>query len=453
MTNDPEVEIHQEVFNSVYLPYLDCPARIQVYFGGASSGKSVFIAQRVVYDLLRGGRNYLICRQVGRTLRGSVVQQIVRVIYEWGVNEFFAMNKTDGTITCVNGYQAIFVGLDDVDKLKSIIPAKGSFTDIWVEEATEADEHSLKQLQKRQRGGDPAVPKRLVLSFNPILQTHWIYKSFFSRLGWAEDQREYISEELLILKTTYKDNRFLTHSDIHDLESEQDQYFYNVYTLGRWGILGDVIFTNWRVEDLTEMRDQFTNRRVGCDFGFSNDPTAVGVSHYEKKRKTIYFYQELYEVGLTNDVLAEKIKEMVGEWEAVPVKDENGVPLKDEKGNIIKEMICSRTEKVVCDSAEPKSVKELRNHGVNAISARKGKDSVRQGINWLQQQTIIVDKSCVNLQNELQQYHWKKDAGGNSIKEPIDKNNHMIDGGLRYAYEEDMLSGGRVEIVESPFYS
>ena len=156
------------------------------------------------------------------------------------------------------------------------------------------------------------------------------------------------------------------------------------------------------------MMEQFTNRRNGGDFGFSADPAAVGVSHYDTMRKTIYFYKELYETGLTNDVLAQRVKDMIGD------------------------------ERIIFDSAEPKSIQELCNHGVNAVGAKKGKDSVTFGIDWLKQQAIIIDASCINMRNELQQYHWKKDAGGNSLKIPVDKNNHLIDGGLRYAYEDDM---------------
>jgi len=408
----PTIEIDPSVMNDVYLPQFKNMARVQILYGGSSSGKSKFKAQQAVIDTLdatrTGGRNWLICRQVGRTIRGSVAQEINRVITEWGLQQFFSINKTDGTITCINGYQIIFSGLDDVEKLKSITPAQGAITDVWVEEATETAQDSIKQLLKRQRGGNPKTPKRLHLTFNPILQQHWIYQTYFSGIGWMDEQKKYKTPELSILKTTHLDNKFLTSDDRKGLEQETDSYYYQVYTLGNWGVLGDVIFTNWRVEDLTEMHDQFTNRRNGLDFGFSSDPAAVGVSHYDKMRKTIYFYKELYETGLTNDVLAERIKEMIGD------------------------------ERIICDSAEPKSIQELNNHGVAAVGAKKGKDSVNFGIDWLKQQTIIVDRTCVNLINELQQYHWKKDAGGNSLKIPVDKNNHLIDGGLRYAYEDDM---------------
>lgn len=404
--------VYPDVINAAYLPYLKDIARVQIFYGGASSGKSVFLAQRDVLDVMAGGRNILVCRQVGRTLRGSVVQEVNKVISRWGLRELFDINKTDGTITCRNGYQIIFAGLDDVEKLKSLTPAKGVFTDVRIEEATEVGRDSVKQLLKRQRGGDENTPKRLVMSFNPILKSHWIYKDYFASIGWADEQREHHGDGLSILKTTYKDNRYLTTEDIHDLESETDAYYHSVYTLGNWGILGHVIFTNWRVEDLADKAAQWTNRRNGLDFGFSVDPAALSVSHYDKMRKTVYVYDELYEMNLTNDVLAEQVKEKVGK------------------------------DLVTCDSAEPKSIAELQKAGVNARPARKGKDSVNFGIQWLQQQTVVIDKRCINAQNEWSVYHWKEDAGGNILSTPAEKDNHLIDA-TRYAYENDMDGSGQ----------
>ena len=362
------VNIPKSAFNTAYLPYIENQARVQIFFGGASSGKSKFvIGQRTIYNLLQGGHNYLICRQTKTSIRGSVATEIQKVIEEWGLHDLFSVNKTDGTVTCENGYQAVFAGLDDVEKLKSITFKKGVLTDIIVEEATETQKNSVKQLMKRQRGKvADGIKKTITLLFNPIMKTHWIFSEYFSSLGWADDQKEYTSEKLTILKTTYKDNRFLEQEDIDDLENETDDYFKNVYTLGNWGVLGDVIFTNWRIEDLSGMQDQFTNRRNGLDFGFSSDPAAMPVTHYDKTRKTIYIFRELYETGLTNDILASRITELIGD------------------------------DRVVCDSAEPKSIQELTNHGVRAAGAKKGKDSVTFGIDWLKQQTIIVDKSCVN---------------------------------------------------------
>jgi phage terminase large subunit len=406
------------VINDIYEPHLDNFARTQIFYGGASSGKSYYLAQRVVYDILQGGRNYLICRAVARTIKRSVFSEIKKNIIKLGLLDKFRINETDLTITCSNGFQILFSGLDDIEKLKSISPAKGVITDVWIEEATEAERDDVKQLLKRQRGGDEATAKRLILSFNPILQTHWIYEEYFAGVAWVDDQTEYTSGDLTILKTTYKDNRFLTAADRKDLENETDPYFYNVYTLGNWGVLGDVIFTNWITADLLDPASEYylpdaqrTHRKHGLDFGFSSDPAALPATHYDKKRKRIYIYGELYELGLTNDVLAVQVKQIIG------------------------------GDRVTCDSSEPKSIQELRMHGVNAHGAKKGKDSVLHGIQWLQQQTIIVDKRCVKSKTELQQYQWKKDKDGNSIRQPVDKNNHIIDG-LRYGYEDEMITIG-----------
>jgi len=200
----PPIEFDASVMNEVYRPRLLDMARVQILYGGSSSGKSKFKAQQVVWDLLHGGRNWLICRQVGRTIRGSVAQEINRVITEWGVSAYFSINKTDGTITSADGWQAIFSGLDDVEKLKSITPQQGAITDVWVEETTETAQDSIKQLLKRQRGGSEKIPKRMHFTFNPILQAHWIYKTYFAGIGWADNQTRYKGEGISIQKTTYK---------------------------------------------------------------------------------------------------------------------------------------------------------------------------------------------------------------------------------------------------------
>jgi phage terminase large subunit len=404
------VNIDRRIFNPVYLPQLDNMARMQILYGGSSSGKSKFKAQQVVYDLLRGGRNYLVCRKVAKDSRYSTFVEIKRIISEWNVSELFTINEGNMIISCnKHQYQVVFKGLDDLEKIKSITFPKGVLTDIWVEEATQATRDDLKQLQKRQRGGEEDVRKRIHMTFNPILRDHWIFKEYFAPLGWGDQQTEYTSDELTILKTWYIHNRFLTQQDISDLLGEKDKYYQDVYTYGNWGVLGNVIFVNWEIRDLSGMRDQFVNRRNGLDFGFSSDPAAFGSTHYDRKNKTIYVFNGFYQTGLTNDLLADEVKKMIG------------------------------TESITCDSAEPKSIQELRNYGVNAIGARKGKDSVLHGIQWLQQQTIIVDKALVNEQSELRQYKWREDKNGEPIRQPVDCGNHFIDW-LRYAYENDMLT-------------
>ena len=148
------VNIDPAVFNETYIPLLEDMSRTQIIYGGSSSGKSVFVAQRTVVDILKGGRNYLVVRKVGNTLRRSVFNEIIKYINEWGLARLFTVNKTEMAITCENGYQILFAGLDDVERLKSMTPARGVITDIWVEEATEVDPGDLKQLNKRLRGRD-----------------------------------------------------------------------------------------------------------------------------------------------------------------------------------------------------------------------------------------------------------------------------------------------------------
>lgn len=389
--------------NKIYLPYLEKQTRIQIFFGGSSSGKSVFLAQRTILDVLKG-RNYLVVRKVARTIRQSIFNELCKVISDMGLNKQFLINKTDMVITAFNGYQILSCGLDDAQKLKSITPAKGVITDIWAEEATEIEYNDYKEITKRLRGvSEHKGTKRITFSFNPILQTSWLYTEFFK--GWDDSKTQYEDENISILKTTYKDNAFLTQDDIDKLESETDEYYYNVYTLGNWGVLGSVIFKNWKVEDCSEIRKTADNYKNGLDFGFASDPAALVRTHYDRKHKTIYILDELYQRGMTNDILAEEVKAMIG------------------------------YEYVVCDSSEPKSIKELKNYGINAVGAKKGKDSVAHGIQWLQQQTIIIDKSCQNFKNEIQQYQWKE-VQGQAVPIPIDKNNHLLDG-LRYAYEDE----------------
>ena len=406
--SDCNISISKSVFNDLYYPYLDDPTRIQILFGGASSGKSVFLAQRRVRALLKGGRNYLCVRNVGRTLKTSIFNETTKVINSWGLSELFKINKTDLTITCVNKYQMIFKGADDIEKIKSITPEKGVLTDIDIEEATECIRDTVKQLMKRLRGKVAGVKKRITFSFNPILQSHWIYKDFFAG-KFADNDTLYHDDNLLILHSTYLDNRFLEEDDKKALEDETDEYFYQVYTLGRWGVLGDVIFSNFEVRDILhdpifKTFDKFKN---GLDFGFTNDPTAFTRSYYQKAAQTIWIFKEWGGLGYTNDQIADELK---------PIVDQ---------------------ETVVCDSAEPKSIKELENHGLCAMGAVKGKDSIRHGINWLKQQTIIIDPSCVGTIGNFQQYCWKKNKYGETLNEPVDKFNDYIDN-IRYAYEDEM---------------
>lgn len=388
------------LINDRYMDYLNKSQKTQIFFGGSSSGKSFFICQKIVLDCLKGV-NWLCCRNVAKTIRNSTYNQIVKTILEMGLNSLFKVNKSDMVITCYNGNQILFTGLDDVEKVKSITPAKGVLERIFIEEATEIREDAYMQLTKRLRGISPN-DKYIILAFNPILKSHWIYKKFFNK--WEDNKNVYEDEDVLILKTTYKDNDMLTDEDKARLENETDPYYYNVYSLGNWGVLGNVIFKNWKVENLTDLIPKFDNIYCGMDFGYSSDPNALIKIHIDKKMKKIYVFEEYYQSGMNDDELLRVCKKMF------------------------------KNQIVICDSADPKTIDYLAINNINAVPAVKGADSINRGIRWLQGYDIIIHKECQNFKNEIEQYHWLEDKYGNTMAKACDENNHLLDA-LRYATE------------------
>jgi phage terminase large subunit len=393
-----EYEISRGKFNAAYLPYIDDTTNTQIYFGGSASGKSYFLAQRTILDVVSQKRNYLICRKTARTIKRSVFNELMKAINNFNMQSLFTLNRTDYSLTCINGCQILSAGLDDPEKIKSITPINGVLTDIWIEEATEVEYEDVQQLKKRLRGKSESN-KRLIMSFNPIYQTHWLYKEYFSHFSGTF----YRNSDIMILKTTYKDNRFLTAQDISNMENEKDNYFYNVYTLGNWGVVGKTIFQNFKVETFDS--SAFDNIYYGLDFGFSTDPTAFIKIHYDKKYKKLYIMDEFEELELTNDKIAEKLQSIIG------------------------------SEYITCDSAEPKSIRELQLLGIKGKPAKKGKDSVNFGIDWIKRHEIIIHPNCVNFKREIELYQYTSDRNGLHINRPMDRDNHLIDA-MRYALEE-----------------
>ena len=390
----------------MYLPFLEKPQFVQVFFGGSSSGKSYFICQKIVIDNLNGA-NWLVCRNVANTIRRSTFNEIKKAISNMGLSRYYRINSTDMLITNVlNGRQIMFAGLDDPEKIKSISPADDVLHRVFVEEATEIKRDAYMQLKKRLRGKS-SISKHIIFAFNPILKSHWIYQEFFGK--WQDDKNTYEDSDLMILKTTYKDNLYLTADDKRLLEDETDPYYYNVYSLGNWGILGHVIFKNWRVEDLSDRVKQFDHIYNGLDFGYASDPNAIIRLHLDKTRKKIYIFDEWYQAGMSDDELLRVCRNMIGR------------------------------EYITCDSAEPKTIDFLANNNINAIGAVKGADSINRGIRWLQDYEIIVDVHCQNFKNEIEQYHWQEDKNGVAMAKAADVNNHLIDA-LRYALNDEILA-------------
>lgn len=371
---------------------LDYSHRFEVYYGGAGSGKSVFIAQKIVLKALRDRRKALIMRKVGATIKDSVWQLVLDILVDWKQYGRCKVNKSVFTIELPNGSVLLFKGMDDSEKIKSIT----GITDIWVEEATEFTEEDIEQLNLRLRA--KASGLQMFFSFNPVSKANWVYRRWFK-------DGAVVGADTVIHKTTYKDNRFLPPEYIETIEkmAHTNPTYYRIYALGEFASLDKLVFNNWRTGRIEDTHDW--NLLCGLDFGFTNDPTAFVVSF--QKDNTLFISREYVKTGLLNDQIA----------------------------TVIKELGFAKST-IIGDSAEVKSIEELRRAGLYRIyPATKGQGSILQGIQKLQQYDIIVDPRCEHTITELQNYAWKKDkTSGEYINEPIDEFNHCIDA-LRYSLQ------------------
>lgn len=241
-----DIKIPKRVFNSAFYPYLNDKHRYLIFYGGAGSGKSYTIAQFIVYYMLSRKRfNLLVVRNTGKSNRDSTFALLKQIIIKWKLYKIFKINESDLRIKCLlNSNEIIFAGLDDVEKLKSITFSKGELTNIWIEEASEILESDFNQLDVRLRG--KGTSKQIILSFNPIDVNHWLKKRFFDKQD----------DNVCIFHSTYKDNDYIDEEYKRLLESykETDEYYYNVYCLGQWGVLGQTVFDakkiNQRLQEL-----------------------------------------------------------------------------------------------------------------------------------------------------------------------------------------------------------
>lgn len=337
---------------------------------------------------------------MGRTNSISTIPLIRRCITDWNLWAYFTENKSAQIITCANGNQIKFLGLDDIEKIKSITFDNGPLTDILIEEATEITEKDFNQLNLRLRGL-AKVPFQITLLFNPISDTHWIKRRFFDNPGEKRDK-------ITIHESTYLDNRFLDKDYKDELEAllYEDKVYYDIYALGKWGTIGNLVFRNILYQPCSYRPEDFDQIIAGQDFGFNhyNAIELIGLKDGNK-----YSFSELYVRHMTNDeVIAENEK----------------------KGILIKRQKCT------ADSAEPKSIKEWQQAGYNMIGAKKGPDSVKEQISWLNRGTWYIDpEKCPGLTSEISTYKWKEDRDGNPLDEPVNFKDDAI-AACRYAGEE-----------------
>ena len=395
-----KINIHTNIFNPVYLPYLeDYSTRFLVFYGGAGSGKSHFIAQRLVYKALKDTRKILVLRKVNRTTKASTFQLLLDTLNQFGILNYCVINRTDFSITLPTGSQFLCMGLDDPEKIKSIT----GLTDAWLEEATEFSLDDFSQVNLRVR--DPkAENQEIILSLNPVSKANWCYLHFFAENPELDEFRKTVR----IVHTTYKDNPHLPEAYVQALlmMKATNEVYYKIYALGEFGSLDKLIYNNWQKMDFDP--DTIKGQLLcGLDFGYTNDPTAFTASILVENERRIYIFKEWGGTGYLNDAIADQIKEM----------------------GFAKSIICA-------DSAEQKSIDEIKRLGISRIKpCVKGKGSVLQGIQKLQQYELIVHPSCENVIEELENYAWKKDRQTNEyINEPAEGFDHYMDS-LRYSLQ------------------
>ena len=398
-----------EVTNEKYLPLYENKDRYLVLYGGAGSGKSHFSAEKILIRILiaikRGYKEkFLVLRKTQPALRKSVFALLKAYIDRWGIGPIVQVNKTDMSFSFVGGSEIICSGVDDPEKLKSI----EGITSVWIEEPTELTVNDFLQVDLRLRGDTPSY-KQIVLSFNPISRTSWLHGYFFEHPQKSTDtlQRSASTrpESTYICHSTYKDNRFLDAEYIKVLEGlkDKDETYYQVYALGLWGVLQNLIFKNW-VEEEIPVDDRYYDAVLnGLDFGF-NHPSAlvrVGV-----KDDDLYIFDEIYEKGLTNNELISLVREKR-----------------------------IRNQVITADSAEPARIEEFRKAGIWIKPSIKGPGSVKDGIDWVKRHKIHIHPQCVNTIKEISGYKYKEDKNGNVFDEPVPFNDDAMSA-LRYAVEE-----------------
>lgn len=395
-----QLTIKRRMFNDAYYPYLkQYDKRFSVYYGGAGSGKSVWITQKLLFKYLNmPNRKCLVVRKVDATLRDSCFALFKDVITQWQIYDECKINKTDMTIELPNGSMFLFKGLSDRERIKSI----ANISDIWIEESTEIEEDDYDQLCLRLRSKLPY--NEIIVSFNPVSKANWCYKR------WFADGADYDKNNTTILHTTYRDNKFLPQEYIDNLLSmkKTNYAYYKIYAEGEFSSLDKKVYTNWE-EKAFNYQDLLKDKNVepifGLDWGYIHDPTAIICSLINNTTKEIWIYSGFAKKGMTNEEIFAQLQEMQ-----------------------------IHNARIVCDCAEQKSIEDLRRLGAKrVVPCAKGKDSIMNGINLIQEYHIYVHPNLRDVIEEFLNYTWQKDRQtGEYINKPIDKFNHYMDA-FRYS--------------------
>ena len=391
------LNINKNVFVPLYYPYLfDYSNRYNVYWGGRASGKTKFIMQKLFLKGLKEKRTILLMRKETNKLRDSVWKELMVAIDDFNMRRFFEINKSELRVTCmINGTEFKCLGLDEPEKIKGFV----DISDVFMDEVTAFTPDDVELIDGTLRSRKYNLPLQMYFSMNPISKTNFVYKFFGFDTGITPD-------DTFILHSTYLDNPFLDENYKNRMEALKKRNYnrWKIEALGEFCTLDKLVYYNWKVEDFdhTQIKGKLL---VGLDFGYTNDPTALVASVMTDKK--IYIFKEWVDTNKTNPQIAQVIKS-----------------LGFQKSTII------------CDSAEPKSIQELRQNGIYAArESVKGPDSILHGIQKLQEYEIIVHPSCQEVITEFENYSWQKDKKtGEYINKPIDQFNHCMDA-LRYSLQ------------------
>lgn len=438
MKIDPNAKVIHlpEVIGKGYGAFWRFKGRYRVCKGSRASKKSKTTALNIIKRMMQYPEaNTLVVRKVFRTLKDSCFTELKWAINCLGVKDYWEIKESPLEMTYrPTGQKIYFRGLDDPLKVTSITVEVGYLCWCWIEEAYEImNESDFDMLDESIRGAVPeetGLFKQITLTFNPWNEKHWIRKRFFGEQTGRDAQGNPVYQfhdswtsldgQIYATTTNYLCNEWLDSSDLKVFENmkKNNPRRYKVAGLGGWGIVDGLVYENWEEQAFdikTISAKAGVKSAFGLDFGYTNDPTALFCGLVSKEEKTIWVFDELYEKALTNTAIAEKIASMG-----------------------------YAKERIKADSAEPKSIDELRSAGLYRIrDARKGRDSINNGIQYIQGYKIIIHPRCVNFITEISNYTWAEDRFGTKINRPIDDFNHLMDA-MRYALED---------IQDGPVYS
>lgn len=400
-----------EVIGKGYASFWHFKGRYRVCKGSRASKKSKTTALWYIYNMMKYPEaNTLVIRKTGRTLKDSCYTELKWAVKRLGVEHMwdFKMSPLEA-IYKPTGQKIYFRGLDDPLKVTSITVDVGCLCWMWIEEAYEImKEADFDTLDESIRGTVPAgLFKQITLTFNPWNERHWMKKRFF----------DVSDPDILALTTNYMCNEWLDEADkkVFETMKTNNPRRYAVAGLGGWGIVDGLVYENWKEEtfDIDKIRKELDCKSAfGLDFGYTNDPTALFCGLLDLNGKRLFVFDELYKKGLSNQRIHEEVQELG-----------------------------YTKERITADSAEPKSIDELKGLGLRIKGAKKGKDSVLNGIQWIQDLEIIIHPRCVNFLTEISNYTWDQDKFGTKLNVPIDDFNHLMDA-MRYALEEHITKKG-----------